>query len=193
MESFLDFLKIAAIIGLPFLAANLGNALLHAIAAKDFGAVPILTTLSRLAGGLIAGLLLYANLDRSYFDLEMLFIPESRWNIGFVQFITERANVFAYDLGPLFGLFATSAHWIELYALGLVFLLLTLGATLLCFRYWSGREAIRAAIACGGTVIWAAWITIYLVCLVFWALFHLNYWALLLMVLFVQYRRWYHN
>jgi hypothetical protein len=193
MESFLDFLKIAAIVGLPFLAANLGNAIMHAIAAKDFGAVPILTTLSRLAGVLIAGLLLYANLDRSYFDLEMLFIPESRWNIGFIQFMAERANVFSYDLGPLLGLFAASEHRIELYALALVFALLTLGTILFCFRYWSGREAIRAAAACGGAVVWAAWLTVYLVCLVFWALYHLNYWALLLMVFFVQYRRWHHN
>jgi hypothetical protein len=193
MESFLDLFKIAAIVGLPFLVANLGNGLMHVIAAKDFGKVPILTTLSRLAGTLIAGLLLYTNLDRSYFDLEMLFIPESQWNIGFVLFMTERANIFAYDLAPLLSLFGSSEFQVELYALLLIFALLTLGTVLLCFRYWSGLESFRAATACGGTVLWAAWITVYLVCLVFWALYRLNYWALLLMVLFVQYRRWYHK
>lgn len=188
MEFSVAFVQIAAVLALPFLVAHVGEALLHAIANPDFGVVPILTTLSRAVGLLGAILLLYANLDGSYFDLELLFVPESRWNLSFWEFLGSRSNIFAYDIAPLLKVIAQDPPAQLLVAVAAM-VILAVVTTVWCFRFWPGREAWRALAACIGTTLWTAWMVVYLVCLTFFALFKLNFWALALFAAYYQYRR----
>jgi hypothetical protein len=188
MEYSVAFIQIVTVVALPFLVAHVGEALLHAVANPDFGVVPILTTLSRAVGVLAGGLLLYANLDASYFDLEHLFVEESRWNLGFWRFLGERSNIFAYDLGPLVALVRDDPSPQLLVAVAAL-LILPVATTVWCYRLWPRREAWRAVLACIGTTLWTSWMTVYLVCLTFWALYKLNFWALALFAAYYQYRR----
>ena len=188
LELIYTFLQILVVIGIPFVVSHGGEHLIHALAHHEFSEVPILTTLSRLQGLLAGGLLLYVNFDSSYFDLQGLFLPEGHWNLTWTQFLLERSNVFKYEWFPVMRLLITlpeSQGWTAL--LAWVILPLLLGA--LCLRYWPLREALLSLATCAGVALWSAWLTIYLVCLLFWGLFLLNFWSLALAAFYIQYRR----
>lgn len=188
MDVFIVVLQTLTAVGLPFLVGKIAGGVLHLVANKEFSAVPILGMLARLAGFAIGGLLLYADLDVSYFDLEMLFIPESRWNLTFSQFILERGNIFAYHPGPLVVALRSDPP-LGLLAASFLAVASSAGAVISCLRLWPGRDGWRAIVACGATMAWTAWATVYFSCLTFWLLFKLNFWALALFALYYQYRR----
>lgn len=188
MDVFLAVLETLFAVGLPFLVAKLAAGVQHLVANKEFTAVPILGTLSRVAGVASGGLLLYSNLDISYFDLETLFVPESRWNHGFSEFMLDRGNIFAYELGPL-AVALGSGPPAGLVLASVLAVVSSGAAAASCFRLWSGRDSWRAVLACGATMAWTSWATVYLSCLTFWLLFKLNFWALALFALYYQYRR----
>ena len=104
------------------------------------------------------------------------------------QFLFERANLFAYDLWPVFRLLAEVPSIPSLLA-WLSLVLLPLVLSLSCLRLWHFWEALRGFLACLGTALWSAWLVIYLVCLTFWGLHLLNFWALALAALYIQYRQ----
>jgi hypothetical protein len=184
----LILVQVLVIVSLPFVISHAGEALMHRVAHHEFAQVPVLTTMARLQGMLLAGMLLYVNFDGSYYDLQTLFLPESRWNLTFQQFLFEQSNPLTYRFWPLTGLlggpFAAEniVAWLALVVLPVLLLLLSL-------RFWSTRLAVRAMLACAIATFWSAWLTIYLVCLVFWSFYILNFWSLALMALYLQYRR----
>jgi hypothetical protein len=188
----LEFLSIilqtVIVVAIPFVASYGGEVLMHHIAHHEFSEVPILTTLARLQGLLAGGLLLHANLDDSYYDLEVLFIADSPWNLDLSHFLLERANLFAYDLLPTLKLLSGLPSVTAFLAL-LTFVLLPLLLGLICLRLWTLWDALRGLLSCLGTTLWSAWLTIYLVCLTFWGLHLLNFWVLALAALYIQYRR----
>ena len=162
---------------------------MHLIAHHEFHAIPILTTLARLQGLLFSGLLLHASFDESYYDLQALFVPTSRWNLSTNQFLLERANLFAYDPMPLLSLLREDPLSLRALLVALVVVIIPTILVLLCLRVWKFWDAVRGIIACAGTALWSAWITIYMVCLAFWGLYLLNYWSLALLALYIQYQR----
>ncbi|MEO5335737.1 MAG: hypothetical protein H7841_02415 [Magnetospirillum sp. WYHS-4] len=191
MEFSIALFQILAVVALPLVVANVGTHLLHHVATPDFGAVPILTTMSRLEGVLIGGLLLYGNLEASHFDLEGLFVPESSWNLGFFEFLTGRGNIFSYEVWPVLAAVRDQSLPEVLVAVA-ASLVLPVVVTVWVHRLWPRRDAWRALLSCLGTTAWTAWMTVYLVSLTFWALYKLNFWALALFALYYQYRRSHH-
>ncbi|CAK0776563.1 conserved membrane hypothetical protein [Gammaproteobacteria bacterium] len=189
----LDLLSVivhaALVVSIPVLVANGGEAVMHVIANHEFHAIPILTTLARLQGLLAGGLLLHASFDESYYDLQALFVPASRWNLTMNQFLLERANLFAYDPEPLLNLLREQPWSGRGLLVALVVVVIPTLLVMMCLRFWKLWDALRGMVACAGTALWSAWITVYLVCLVFWGLYLLNYWSLALLAVYIQYQR----
>jgi hypothetical protein len=177
------------IISIPTIVANGGEMLMNAIAHHEFHAIPILTTLSRFQGLLAGGLILHATFDESYYDLQALFVPASRWNLSMNQFLWERANLFTYDPQPLFDLLREDPFSPRGLLIAVVMVIIPTLVVVVCLRVWKLWDALRGIIACTGTALWSAWITVYLVCLVFWGLYLLNYWSLAVLAIYIQYQR----
>ena len=188
-----DLLSIIAqavlVVSIPTLVANGGEWVTHVIANHEFHAIPILTTLARLQGLLAGGLLLHATFDETYYDLQALFVPASRWNLTMSQFLLERANLFAYDPEPLLAVLRAQPTSGRGLLVGLVVVVIPILLVTICLRVWKFWDALRGIVACLGTAMWSAWITIYLVCLFFWGLYLLNYWSLALLAAYIQYQR----
>jgi hypothetical protein len=177
------------VVSIPTLVANGGEALMHLIANHEFHAIPILTTLARLQGLLVGGLLLHASFDESYYDLQALFLSTSRWNLTMNQFLLERANLFSYDPAPLLNFLREDPMSIRGLLVALVVVVIPTLLVLICLRVWKFWDALRGIVACAGTALWSAWITVYLVCLLFWGLYLLNYWSLAILAIYIQYQR----
>ncbi|MBF0333725.1 MAG: hypothetical protein HQL40_08780, partial [Alphaproteobacteria bacterium] len=91
--------KVGGAMLVPMAVTALAKMLIHAVEPPKFNQVPFVTMTARLAGVLAAALLLYANLDARDFDLELLFVPDSPWNLSLGRFLTERAMLFNYGWG----------------------------------------------------------------------------------------------
>ncbi len=181
--------QVAVVLAIPYLGSHLvSEQLLHRLVTEEFKAIPILDTLARVEGWLLGGLLLYTNLDASYFDLEHLFVSGSRWGLTIGEFLGQRANLFAYDPSPLFELL-----WPKLFlpwlASVLAIILLPALLILLCRYFWRSRQIWRALLGCTITALWSAWMAVYLVCLVCWGLYVLNYWVFAVLTLYLQFRK----
>jgi len=192
MEMLIDLLSIVSqamvVITIPFVVSQIGNLLLHKVAHQEFFQVPILTTLARLQGMLLGLLLMRVGLSGNYFDLEHMFLLDGPWNLTLSQFLLERANIFVYDSLPLVRLLGDVPSNEGLLAV-LVMVVLPLLIVVLSLGFWELREALHALVASAGIALWAGWFTIYLVCVAFWSFHLLNFWSLILLALYIQYRR----
>jgi hypothetical protein len=178
----------AVVIAIPFIVSHIGEMLLHKVVHQEYFQVPILTTLARLQGVLAGLLLMRLDLDSSFFDLERLFLADGPWNLTLSQFLMERSNVFVYDSIPVMRLLGDVPSGQGLLAV-LIVVVLPLLMVVLSLRFWELRDALRALFASAGIALWTGWFTVYLICAVFWSLYLLNFWALGLAVLYIQYRK----
>lgn len=184
--------RVGVAVLVPMAVTALAKTLIHAIQPAKFNQVPFVPMTARLAGVLAAALLLYANLEARHFDLELLFVPDSPWNLSLGRFLAERAMLFDYGWGAVLDTLAQpSTPFVVLLAAAGLFAL-PLAASVPIGRLWQGTDALRAIAASAGILVWSAWITVYLVCLLFWSLYELNFWALALLVVYLQYRRYNH-
>lgn len=188
LDALVMVLQFLLVISIPFFISHGGEIMIHWIAHHEFAEIPILTTLARLQGLLLGGLLLYVNFDDSYYDLQTLFLPDSRWNLTFYEFLLERSNLFNYQFWPLIDMMREIPHERGVLAV-LAVALIPLMLGVLSIRFWAWREALRSMLACAGTAMWSAWLTLYLVCLAFWSLYLLNFWSLAVAALYYQYQR----
>lgn len=194
MDVLLGALRIFSLILFPALVYHLGSNILHWVENKEFRAIPALNILPKIAGTLLAAGLLYTNLGLAYFDLEILFTDNSPWKLNFDYFLTERGNLFAYSIQPaLHALMPDPAAGPllsrPLYIGAIAYLAIMAACTTICFWLWKFTDALRATLCCGIMVLLTAWMTIYFVALLFWALYVLNFWVLAIIALYYQYRR----
>lgn len=194
MDVLLGALRIFSLILIPALVYHLVSNILHWVENKEFRAIPALNILPKIAGTLLAAGLLYTNLGLAYFDLEILFTDNSPWKLNFDYFLTERGNLFAYSIQPaLHALMPDPAAGPllsrPLYIGAIAYLAIMAACMTICFWLWKFTDALRAALCCGIMVLLTAWITIYFVALLFWALYVLNFWVLAIIALYYQYRR----
>jgi hypothetical protein len=188
----LEFLSIALqaalVLAIPFLVRHAGELLIKKLVQEEFSQVPILTILARIQGLMMGGLLMWRDLDSRYFSLEHLFLPDSPWNITLSQFLLVRSNAFAYDPAPVIALLHEGPSGGSILAL-LGVVVLPLLMAILCLRFWKHLDAVRGMLACTGISVWTTWYTVYLLCLAFWSLYLLNFWALALVGVYIQYRQ----
>jgi hypothetical protein len=174
---------------IPVALAAVGARLLHRLIFPDFFEVPLVKTLANWFGIALGLLLMYARFDARYFDLHQLFLPESQWNLTLWQFLGERVNPLNYGLGTLVdypaGHPADNTFFVSL---GVVtaLLLATIAAP---FLFWPSALARRVALYSLVLAGFAAYLTIYVICLLLWSLYLLNFWTFALAGVMFQYYR----
>ena len=188
LELFSIIFQAAIVIAIPFIVSHIGKLLLHKVVNEEFFQVPILKTLAYIQGTLAGLLLMRLELDRSFFDLERMFLVQGPWDISLSELLMERANVFVYDTFLVMRLLGEVPGNEGLFAI-LIVVVLPLLIVILSMRFWELSDAIKALLASAGIALWTGWFTVYLVCTVFWTLYLLNVWTLRLIVLYIQYRK----
>ena len=182
-------LEIALVVALPIAATKLAGRVTRRMLPDDFYEVPLVTGLAKLLGIALGVTLIYARFDRRYFDLHALFIPESPWNLSLWQFLGERANPLNYGIGTLVddpaGNLAT-ATFVVLISIVAVLLVAALAVP---FVFWPRAMARRAALLSMLLAAFVAYLTIYVICLILWSLYLLNFWTIALAAVMFQYYR----
>ena len=182
-------LGIALALAIPIVVATASGHLLRRVVFPDFFEVPLVTTLAKWLGIALGIVLINARLDWRYFDLHQLFVPESPWNLSLWQFLGERVNPLNYGFGTLIDY--PSGHPADdtfFYLLGLVMLILVATVAAPLF-FWPLGKAWRAALYSLVLAGFAAYLTIYVICLLLWSLFLLNFWTFALTGVMFQYYR----
>jgi formate hydrogenlyase subunit 3/multisubunit Na+/H+ antiporter MnhD subunit len=155
----------------------------------DFYEVPLVIALAKLLGIALGVALIYARFDRRYFDVHALFIPESPWNLSLWQFLADRANPFNFGIGTIVddpaGNRATATFAV---LIGIVAALLV-AAVAVPFVFWPRAMARRAALLSLLLAAFVAYLTIYVICLILWSLYLLNFWIIALAAVMFQYYR----
>src|SRR5882672_7986435 len=170
-------LGVALALAIPIAVATIAARLLRRVMFPDYFEVPLVTALAKWLGIALGVVLIYARLDWRYFDLHQLFVPESPWNLSLWQFLSERVNPLNYGFGILVDYPAShAADDTFFYLTGLVILILA--ATIAApFLFWPPERARRAALYSLVLAGLAAYLTIYVICLLLWSLFLLNFWT----------------
>jgi hypothetical protein len=182
-------LGIVLALAIPIAVASLAAHLLRRVMSPDYFEVPLVAALAKLLGIAAGILLIYARLDWRYFDLHQLFVPESPWNLTLWQFLGERVNPLNYGIGTLIDY--PSGHgaddsFLMLLAAVIALALATIAAP---FLFWPAALARRAALYSIVLAGFTAYLTIYVVCLLLWSLYLLNFWTFALVGVMVQYYR----
>ncbi len=182
-------LEIALVVALPIAATKLAGRVTRRMLPDDFYEVPLVTGLAKLLGIALGVTLIYARFDRRYFDLHALFIPESPWNLSLWQFLGERANPLNYGIGTLVDDPAGNLATATFVVLISIVAALLVAAVATPFVFWPRAMARRAALLSVLLAAFVAYLTIYVICLILWSLYLLNFWTIALAAVMFQYYR----
>jgi hypothetical protein len=179
--------KVAVVVGIPLIVERIAGALVARLAPPDFAEVPVANAPPRMLGLVLGVVLVYDRYGWPSFDVQQLFVPGGPWDLTLWQFLTERANPFNYGIASLFAFAAdrSDAVNVVIALLGI----LTLATVLTPFAIWSAPVARRAVLANLISAVVATYLTIYVVVLLFWLLYLLNFWTFALLVAIFQYYR----
>lgn len=188
--AFLRFaLKAALVLALPIAAMEIGTLALRRIAPPDFFKIPLVAVLPKFLGITLGVLLIYVRYDRRTFDLHEMFVPESVWHLSLWQFLGERANPLDYGIGTIFDYLAGTKASETFVLLMAATVILLAGSVAAPFFFWPAPVARRAALSGLALAAVVTYLTIYLICLLFWSLFLLNFWTFALIGVMFQYYR----
>lgn len=177
----------AILIAIPFITSRLVDLVLEKMVHQEFFQVPIVGTLARLQGMLTALLVVWLGSESHPFYLEQVLLPEGPWDLTVSEFVLERANIFVYDPLPIIRLLGAVPRTEGLVTV-LIMVALPLLVLMLSLRLWdSSRQALQSFFASAILALWMGWVTLYLICLACWAFHLLNFWSLVLLVLYIQY------
>lgn len=177
---------------LPMLVIGVVSALSHRLATLDFYGIPALMLLPKLAGILLGVVVLAHWLGEGRFVPSTFFDPGSYWNMAATEFLNRCADPFAYDLPAaaeeaLWGdaaLPVRAAAWLALLALA--------GAAVLAVLVSGWIEGLRNFGAALLLALSGAFITVYSVAFILWAVYSLNFWVFLVLAAVYQYKRQHH-
>ncbi|MBI1320971.1 MAG: hypothetical protein GC168_18750 [Candidatus Hydrogenedens sp.] len=179
-------LSILAILYIPML---IGARWLPRIDDQGLYLQPAAWFLALFSGAVGGGALLYCNLDPNYFTVNEIFRPDGPWALSYSAFILERVNPFNYSFDPVFNQMAWDGEGTNL---AVLFVLAAASAALLVLKAistWRSAGALRGIIFGFAVVVWACYLTMFLVCLTLWLLHLLNFWTLALATLAVHLHR----
>lgn len=185
----LELAKATALLALPIVVYRGVSSLLHHLVDDEIHQVPIVTSLSRLAGFLAAGLVLAGGLGEQAFRLSEIFTPDSAWDIPTGEFLLKQGNLWSYDL-PAITHWALSGDQPAALLAATLAVLSAGGALLLAPQMFARRRHRLQALAVAGvTMVLTAWQLVYLITLALWLIHRANFWSLALIALYIQYRR----
>ncbi|HLW28851.1 MAG TPA: hypothetical protein VKY54_14045 [Kiloniellales bacterium] len=174
------------VLALPFVPLAAGTRLISLIQNARLPLTPVIETAALAVGVLLGSFLLAQHLPAGALSLTDVFTPASHWNIGLKEFLFERANPSAFPLMEVLVPGVADQHFGPvqqglLPALGVLLVL-----PLLLER---GPAAVANSARNLLIAIWAAYATVYLICLFYWLLALLNFWAFLVAMLLIQFLR----
>jgi hypothetical protein len=185
-----NVLQVVLLLAIPIVIAEFGWFGLRRLAPGGYFQIPFLTGSAKLLGLAVGVLLLASRYDRHYFDLHDLFGPESPWNLSLVDFLTERVNPVNYWPGAFIAEFGSDqAGRPLLFGLASIAVLLVI-VVAAPFAFWPPPAAARGVV-CGLIIaLIMAYLTLYLVCLLMWTLYLLNFWTFAVLAVVFQYYRY---
>jgi hypothetical protein len=184
-----DFAVLAAkAFGLPIILIVIGATMIDRFAPSEFHTVPILRRSALLGGILLGCLLLLALPGAEHLRPSAIWVKGGPWDLNFGQFLSDRIAAYGGSLADLYTRPLNALSRMAQAAI-IAHLLLLCVLIVLPLRLWQGRTAAASMIS--GVVIAAltAFLTIYLVCLLYWWLHILNFWAIAIIGLVVQFFR----
>jgi hypothetical protein len=181
-------IKVLSVVGLPLLVERICAFYIHRAAPPDLRQVPIASGPPKLLGLALGLILVYDRYGGAGFAVPQLFVRGGPWDLTLWQFLTERANPFEYGVGALAAYFSHRDAGAAALAATLL-AALTLATLVTPFAIWPRPVAWRAALSNLATALLATYLTIYVVVLLFWLLYLLNFWTFALLVAIFQYYR----
>ena len=174
---------------LPMLVIGVVSALSHRLATLDFYGIPPLMLLPKVAGLLLGVVVLADWLPEGRFAASTFFDPGSYWNMAATEFLRRCADPLAYDLEAALGdalwgdggLLVRIAAWLMLLALAAEAVL-----AVLVSGWIQGLRNFAAAIL---LALSGAFIAVYSVAFILWAVYLLNFWVFLVLAVVYQYKR----
>jgi hypothetical protein len=142
--------------------------------------------LASLAVGVAGGaVILGASIDPATIAPGEVFRVGGPWDVGFLVFLAERANPFAYDISavlplPFSGRLPTGAGFLVFILSGVL-----IYAPMIRFR---SRRAVANGIRNAVIMIGGAYVTVYGFAYLFWLLNKLNFWIFLFLLLLIHMR-----
>jgi hypothetical protein len=181
--------KAAGILAIIYLPMIIGLRWQPKIDDKGLFTAPLSWVLAISTGLILGAMLLAFNLDPVYFTVDNIFRPHGPWELSFSEFIRVRVNPFNYSFRPMF-------QYLDSYDSDMnLSVVLALAATtygllsLRAFRLWGSLNALRGIMFGSVVVMWAAYMTIFLLCLFLWLCNLLNFWILALMTVAIHLHR----
>jgi len=185
----IEFSSAVELLALPVIVYRGVTKLLHGFVYEEVYHVPVIFLLSRLVGFTWAVLWMGGYLGERAFRLSEIFTPESIWNIPARTFLTREGNLFSYDVDVIWRWILSGDSMPATIAAGLAVLTIV-GTAMLCFGMFDARRIRVAALLLSGiTTVMIAGQTVYLITLALWLTHRVNFWSLILIALFIQYRR----
>ena len=178
--------SILAIIYVPMIV---GVRWLPRIDDRGFFLDPEAWSLAMFSGIILGGCLVYFNLDPEYFTVDNILRVDGPWALSYSSFIHTRVNPFNYSFGMVFSQIAGNSQ-----AMNFSIILLLAGATFLLLAYralraWGSAAAARGVLFGAMVVIWACYMTMFMVCLGLWLLNLLNFWTLAILTIAIHLHR----
>lgn len=181
--------KLVVVLGIPLGAARVASRVLDRTNPPDLGEIPVVGAMARLLGLTLGLVLVYDRYGWRNFDLHSLFEIGGSWDLSLLQFLAQRASPLNYGLGSLIDYFAQSGVNSLSILVALLLAALTLGTILTPFAFWDTAVARRVALGNLACAVVATYLTIYVVVLLFWLLYLLNFWTFALLAAIFQYYR----
>jgi hypothetical protein len=181
--------KLIVVLAIPLGVARGAALLLERTNPPDLGRVPIAAVMPRLLGLTLGLVLVYDRYGWRHFDLHSLFEVDGPWDLSLWQFLGQRASPFNYGLGSLIDYFAQGGISSATLLVGIALVATALGSVLTPFAYWEKPVARRVALGNLACAVITAYLTIYVVVLLFWLLHLLNFWTFALLAAIFQYYR----
>jgi len=174
------------VLALPFVPLAAGSRLINLVQTARLPLTPIIETLALGMGILIGAFLLAQHLPAGALSLTEVFTQGSHWKIGLKEFLFERANPSSFPLAEVLvpGLSDQRFGPVQqglLPALGTLVVL-----PLLLER---GPAAVANSARNLLIAVWGAYATVYFICLLYWLLALLNFWAFLIAMFLIQFLR----
>lgn len=172
------FLMVGSILGIIYMPMILGARWLPQIDDRGFFLLPVVWAVTIFAGVIIGGSLIAFNLDPLFFTVDSVFQKNGPWDLSYSEFLMGRVNPFNYS-------FDSVLEYLYYYDsdknLSVLFILTSGCVGILILRAiltWGSIGAFRGIIFGFLVIIWSAYMTIFLVSLLFWLLNILNFWIL---------------
>ena len=162
-----------------------GTRLISLIQNARLPLTPVIETAARYVGVLLGSFLLAQHLPAGALSLTDVFHPRVTGTL---------ASRSSSSSAPIPSAFPLMECWFQGSPISTSapcsrVLLPALGVLLVCHCCWSGAPRPSPAVRNLLIAIWAAYATVYLICLFYWLLALLNFWAFLVAMLLIQFLR----